>query len=64
MSLLSYHELCDLVGLGAIQGVQPGCINGTSIDVHLGAEIMREINVGCNVPVSLKDKMPLNMYRE
>ena len=64
MSLLSYYELCELVETGVIEGVDPKCINGTSIDVHLGAEIMREINVGCNVPVSLKDKMPLNMYRE
>lgn len=42
MSLLSYTELCELVEQGVIVGVKDGAINGTSIDVHLGSEIICE----------------------
>jgi dCTP deaminase len=42
MSLLSYTELCALVDQGVIRGVREGAINGTSIDVHLGDEILYE----------------------
>lgn len=42
MSLLSYVELVDLVQRGVIEGVKPESINGASIDVHLGDEILAE----------------------
>lgn len=42
MSLLSYIELCELVEQGVLEGVKPECINGTSIDLHLGPIILRE----------------------
>lgn len=42
MSLLSYVELIDLVERGVIEGVKPESINGASIDVHLGDEILTE----------------------
>ncbi len=42
MSLLSYTELCELVERGVITGAKPESINGTSIDVHLGDEILVE----------------------
>lgn len=42
MSLLSYYELCVLVEDGVISGVDPNCINGTSIDVHLGEFLLVE----------------------
>lgn len=42
MSLLSYNELCELVEQGVIEGVQEGCINAASIDVHLGPELIIE----------------------
>lgn len=48
MSLLSYNELCGLVELGAIGPVDPKNINGTSIDVHLGEEIIIETCVDHN----------------
>ena len=40
--MLSYLELVDLVNEGVITNVQDGCINGSSIDVHLGAELLIE----------------------
>jgi dCTP deaminase len=42
MSLLSYNELCQLVEANVITGVEPECINGTSIDVHLGPSLIIE----------------------
>ena len=42
MSLLSYNELCELVEKGVITGVKPEAVNGTSIDLHLGSEILTE----------------------
>lgn len=42
MSLLSYNELCLLVEQNVITDVQPDQINGTSIDVRLGNEILIE----------------------
>lgn len=40
--LLSYVELVELVKQGVITNVQPGAINGASIDVHLGPVIRLE----------------------
>ena len=40
--LLSYNDLCQLVEDGVIEGVNPESINGTSIDVHLGNELITE----------------------
>ena len=42
MSLLSHVELVELVRDGVIEGVKPESINGASIDVHLGDEILAE----------------------
>lgn len=42
MSLLSYHELCDLAARSVIEGVNPKDINAASIDVHLGSELLIE----------------------
>lgn len=55
MSLLSFHELCDLVTNGVISPVVPDDINGTSIDVHLGHLILAEVP-SSRQPVSLHDK--------
>lgn len=62
MSLLSYNELCELVEKQVITGVDLKDVNGTSIDVHLGPEILvelekREWTRHC---ISLKDKESLN----
>lgn len=40
--MLSYNELIELVEQGVIQNVRPDAINATSIDVHLGDEILVE----------------------
>lgn len=42
MSLLSYKELCDLVDRSVITPVEHDCINASSIDIHLGNEIIIE----------------------
>ena len=48
MSLLSYNDLCGMVEDGVIENVNPSCINGTSIDVHLGADILVEHSIFSN----------------
>ena len=62
MSLLSYNELCELVEQGVIEGVREGCINGTSIDVHLGPELLVENQYVFPEVVSLRDKEQLSMF--
>lgn len=61
MSLLSYNELCELVEQGVIEGVRERCINGTSIDVHLGPELLVENQYAVPKVVSLRDKEQLSM---
>lgn len=42
MGLLSATELLQLVERGIIEGVQEGCINAASIDLHLGDKFLFE----------------------
>jgi deoxycytidine triphosphate deaminase len=42
--LLSYVELCELVGQGVIENVRPEQINGTSIDLTLATDILLEMD--------------------
>lgn len=51
MSLLSYNELCELVEQNVITNVEPSQINGTSIDVRLGEELLIERYVDSRVGV-------------
>lgn len=62
MSLLSYTELCELVESGAIQGVHPDQVNGTSIDITLGNRFLVEksVSTGEKRYVSLRDRTPLD----
>ena len=41
--MLSYVQLCEIVEQGVIAPVRPECINASSIDIHLGDEIVVEI---------------------
>lgn len=43
MSLLSFNQLCELVDRKVITPVEEDCINASSIDVHLGDEIIVEL---------------------
>ena len=66
MSLLSYNRLCQLVEEGVIEGSDVKYVNGTSIDVHMGPEILVERGLGIGLSpgdfiVSLRDKEQLNM---
>ena len=61
MSLLSYLELCELVDTGVIEGVDPECINASSIDVHLGPILHVEAEFNSRVPdvdIALRDPLP------
>ena len=57
MSLLSYHELCELVEQGVITGVTMDMVNSSSIDLTLGKEIMVEMD--CHSEIILKKRDPL-----
>ena len=59
--LVSYNELCEFVERGVIEGVDLKDVNGTSIDVHLGPEILYEVCRDGSQIVSLKDKHALRM---
>jgi len=66
VSLLSYNELVDLVEQGVIDLVDLKDINGTSIDVYLGNEIMVEQAPNYSESmgvVSLKDRGRLSMMK-
>ena len=65
MSLVSYNELCELVERGVIEGVDLADVNGTSIDVHLGPDILVEMPTTYDKlrVVSLKDKQQLEMAK-
>jgi len=47
MSLMSYLELCDIVEQGVIAPVSHECINASSIDIHLGNEVIVESGGVC-----------------
>lgn len=64
MSLLSYIELCELVEQGVITGVKPEAINGTSIDVHLGDELICETYVNSEIGVvHLAQRTPFTQHQ-
>jgi len=42
MSLLAYHELCELVEQGVIENVTMDMVNSSSIDLTIGREIQCE----------------------
>lgn len=59
--LISYNELCEFADSGVISPVDRKSINGTSIDVHLGTFILKELERPGTRIVSLRDKDPLSM---
>lgn len=62
MSLLSYNELCELVERGVITDVPHSNINGASIDVTLGYDILIEQGWhDDSMVVSLRDRQQLDM---
>lgn len=60
MSLISYNHLCRLVGANVID-CKPENINGASIDITIGSEIMVERTSFTGALVDLKQKETLNM---
>ena len=65
MSLLSHDQLMELVDRGVITNVQPEFVNAASIDLTLGAMVMRElVNKNVDSPVvSLSRKEKLEMTK-
>lgn len=61
--LISYEELVKFVHDGVIAPVDLSDVNGTSIDVHLGNEILVERQGKYATPVSLRDKESLAFDR-
>ena len=43
--MMSYIDLCGIVADGVISPVEHECINASSIDVHLGDEIIVEVGI-------------------
>ena len=59
MSVLSFHELTDLVDNGVIDA-DPENINGASIDITLGDHVMVEVEPDHYVPINLAEKETIN----
>jgi dCTP deaminase len=60
MSLITYNGLVDLVKSGMIENVEPGQINGASIDIRLGDSLLFE-DTQRTSPVDLAGKQTPNM---
>lgn len=65
MSLLSYNRLCELIEQGVIQGAKFEDVNSSSIDIHLGANILEEASCHAGSRLSLRDrdKMPATLHQ-
>jgi dCTP deaminase len=62
--LLSYRELVELVKSGVIEGSSIENVNGTSIDVRLGENILVEnVTDSGHPPVDFSKKEPLSMTK-
>lgn len=56
--MLSYMQLCEIVDAGVITPVEHDAINASSIDIHLGDEIVVESGVGGIVDPHLRTNFP------
>ena len=62
--LLSYNELCKLVQSNVIEGSNLDLVNGTSIDVRLGENLLIEgVPPSYQTPVDFSKKEPLTMSK-
>jgi len=65
--LLSYGDLVTLVDDGVMTNVDPKYINAASIDITLGAKVLRELHGTKTIPyhtVSLAERQPLRTYEQ
>jgi deoxycytidine triphosphate deaminase len=51
MSLLSYEELLALVARGIIRNIDTDAINAASIDITLGAKVLKECKLNGDTPI-------------
>jgi dCTP deaminase len=54
--LITYNGLVKLVEQGVIENVDPACINGASIDIHLGDNLMTEARMVHTELIDLANK--------
>lgn len=55
MSLLSYHEICELIERGVIKNTAMNHVNGSSLDLILGEELLVENHNPHDVIMDSKD---------
>jgi len=63
--LLSYTEICTLIEQGVIEGATYESVNSSSLDIHLGKELLvEEMSVyGPRNIIALRSRTPLNTRR-
>lgn len=62
--LLSYTEICELIEQGIIEGATYESVNSSSLDIHLGTELLVEDRVSHHPILSLRSRKPLFMHRQ
>lgn len=61
--LLSYTEICTLIEQGVIEGATYESVNSSSLDIHLGKELLVE-DLSISTPIlSLRSRKPLYALR-
>lgn len=63
MSLLSYNRLCELIEQGVIQNSDFNHVNSASIDIHLGSDVLIEVECRNLERLVLKARHKLPAYR-
>jgi len=63
--LLSYTEICELIEQGIIEGATYESVNSSSLDIHLGKELLiEEMSIYSPLDIiSLRSRKPLNTRR-
>ncbi len=62
--LLSYIEICELIEKGVIENASYDSVNSSSLDIHLGKELLIEDRFSHHQVLSLSSRKPLYMHRK
>lgn len=62
--LLSYTEICTLIEQGVIEGATYESVNSSSLDIHLGKELLIEVRFSHHPILPLRSRKPLFMHRQ
>ena len=60
--LLSYTEICELIEQGVIEGATYESVNSSSLDIHLGKELLIEDRFSHHPVLSLRSRAHLQVY--